>query len=244
MKQSLAFLLFVISQTYGCETDIDCSLNGKCGANNACVCDKPWKGDNCDIMSFLPVDMPQGYGQDPQLVSWGGGVLYDTQESLYHLYVSAMTNGCPLQDWTTNSRIEHAVSYNITGPYVFQDVAVNTWSHNSAPIQLGDGTYAIVHIGDGSGDADGGYNCTIGSPQLLPDKKESSFLTNKQTLSTTRPRKQNGRGSTIHVSDSLNGKHTKTYKHPHISPLPARSLSIYLINGLCLLLFQLVLYCQ
>jgi hypothetical protein len=203
--KSLAFLFFVISQTYGCDTDIDCSLNGKCGANSACVCDKPWKGDNCDIMSFLPVDMPQGYGQDPQLVSWGGGVLYDTQESLYHLYVSAMTNGCPLQDWKSNSRIEHATSYNITGPYVFQDVAVNTWSHNSAPIQLGDGTYAIVHIGDGSGDADGGYNCTnISSP---PDASVNNnfLITRIKQTSSTRPSEQDVNGSTIHVSDTLNG---------------------------------------
>ena len=36
----------------------------------------------------------------------------------------------------SNSRIDHAVSDTITGPYKFVDVAIPTWSHNAAPIKL------------------------------------------------------------------------------------------------------------
>jgi hypothetical protein len=51
-----------------------------------------------------------------------------------------MSNGCLLNHWGSNSRIDHGVSPTITGPYVFKDIAVNTWSHNAAPIALKDGT--------------------------------------------------------------------------------------------------------
>ena len=70
-----------------------------------------------------------------------------------------MTNNCTLQHWTSNSRIEHAVADSATGPFVFADVAIPTWSHNAAPVALKDGRFAIFHIGDGTGPANGGANC-------------------------------------------------------------------------------------
>jgi len=56
----------------------------------------------------------------------------------YHMYVSRMTNNCLLNDWRKNSRIDHAVSKSMTGPFEFKDVAVSTWAHNAAPVQLKD----------------------------------------------------------------------------------------------------------
>lgn len=94
------------------------------------------------------------------LCRWGGNAIYDASTRKYHSYVSAMTNDCMLNTWGQNSRIEHGVADSVTGPYEFVDVAVNTWSHNAAPIALHDGTFAIVHIGSGTGPADGGRNCT------------------------------------------------------------------------------------
>jgi len=119
----------------------------------------------------------------PNLTSWGGNVIQGA-DGQFHIYVSAMANHCLLNRWGSNSRIDHGVSSNITGPYVFRDVAVDVWSHNSAPIKLPDGTYAIVHIGSG----EGGHpaNCTqeqyFGAPITRSDA-----------------------GSSIHVSPSLNG---------------------------------------
>jgi hypothetical protein len=153
-------------------------------------------------MAFQPVDMPQGYGQAPQLNSWGGGILYDSPTETYHLFVSAMTNDCPLSDWNTNSRIEHATSLNPTGPYTFQDVAVNTYAHNSAPLLLPDGTYAIVHIGDGAGPADGGVNCST-SDDATPPSFFHGIVPHKS--SNEDDDEPAAAGSTIHVSTSLNG---------------------------------------
>ena len=142
----------------------DCSLNGEKNAAGVCVCDKPWSGPVCSTMNFKPVTFPQGYGMAPNLTSWGGNTIQDPATGKFHIFVSAMTNGCPLSTWGQNSRIEHGVADDVTGPYKMVDVAIPTWSHNSAPIALKDGTFANIHIGTGSGPANGGKNCTPGPP--------------------------------------------------------------------------------
>ena len=167
-----------------CSTILDCSLNGICQAST-CICDPPWSGPTCSVLQEAAVVFPQGYGQSPLLTSWGGSILTDPVTGKHHLYVSTLTNSCPLLYWQTNSRIDHAVADNITGPYVFQDVAVNTWATNPATLVLADGRYAMVHIGEGTGAPDGGQHCTNDIPQY--------------TDYTGR------RGSTIHVSRSVSG---------------------------------------
>lgn len=186
-----------------CEDDLDCSLNGICNTGSSCTCDTPWSGFNCDILEFQPTTFPQGYGMAPNVTAtWGGGILVDPKTNLYHLYVVRMTNNCTLENWTKNSRIDHAVSKQPTGPYSFTDVAIPTQSHNPVPLALPDGTYAIMHIGSGDGDENGGANCsntarTDEEPFLVSMQKEQ-----KASLATTAAAP---RGSTIHVSTSLYG---------------------------------------
>ena len=78
-----------------CVSDTDCSLNGVCSAG-ACACDKPWGGLSCGTLGFKPVSLPQGYGMVwPNKTTWGGNVLHDKDgDGQYHLFASAMTNGC------------------------------------------------------------------------------------------------------------------------------------------------------
>ena len=64
-------------------------------------------------MRFKPVAFPQGYGQAPSLTAWGGGAIFDGKQ--YHAYIHTIANGCPLA-CGSNSRIEHGVSENATGP--------------------------------------------------------------------------------------------------------------------------------
>lgn len=85
---------------------------------------------------------------------------------LYHMFVSTMTNNCSLAHWTTNSRIDHAVSDNATGPYTWQDVAINTWAHNPQILQLGTHSWALIHIGQGDGSPNGGDICTNEIPSM------------------------------------------------------------------------------
>ena len=109
------------------------------------------------------------------------------------MFVSRMTNNCSLRHWGTNSRIDHAVSPNITGPYTFSDVALPVWAHNPDILALPDGTFALIHIGEGSGSASGGDIC----------HNDVNYLQYEEdTWGTSGTR---GRGSNIHTSDSLYG---------------------------------------
>mmetsp|Transcript_16619 Transcript_16619/g.25112 ORF Transcript_16619/g.25112 Transcript_16619/m.25112 type:complete len:403 (-) Transcript_16619:2071-3279(-) len=177
-----------------CTDDLDCSLNGLCDKlSNQCICDKPWGGNECELLQFLPVTFPQGYGMTPNVTTWGGGIIHDN--GTHHLYVSRMTNNCALNTWGENSRIDHAISTTgPTGPYFFHDVAINTFSHNAAPVVLPYGTYALFHIGSGEGGPEGPINCT---EQQFLDLEESRFL-----------RKNNlefDHSHMIHISTSLYG---------------------------------------
>ena len=180
-----------------CSSDLDCSLNGVCSSGGTCSCDKPWAGAACEQMTFKPASVQPAYGTNPSVTTWGGGVIFDGKK--HHLFASRMTNGCPLADWTQNSRIDHAVSSNgVEGPYEFQDVAIPTWSHNAAPITLHDGSYAIIHIGTGVGPADGGKNCS----SLV--EEEGPTAAKHYTPPSAKWLEAAG-GSTIHVSKSLDG---------------------------------------
>ena len=143
-----------------CPGNLCCSLNGVVRQDGSCKCTAPWHGERCDKLGFRPIRRPQGYGVKPPVSSWGGNVLFDG--TAFHLYVAAMTNNCSLSSWETNSRIEHAVSKTIDGPYNRADVAVRTWSHNPVAIRLpGNSTpqFALLHIGTSSGSKNGGVNC-------------------------------------------------------------------------------------
>ena len=141
----------------GCTGALGCSSNGDC-VYDLCHCDASWSGGTCKTMGFLPAKSIQGYGMQPNVTTWGGGAIYDGQK--YHLYVGAMTNKCPLSTWTKNSCIDYATAKDVAGPYEFQAIVMNTWSHNAEPVELHDGTYAIFHISNGDGPADGGKNCS------------------------------------------------------------------------------------
>lgn len=150
---------------------------------------------------------PQGYGM-PQpaaglknITTWGGNIIYDNTTATHHMYVSRMSNDCNLVDYQKNSRIDHAVSTTgPTGPYTFHDVAIPTFSHNAAPIVLPDGTYAIFHVGAGTGLADGGDNCTANSSAdhhalAAPNQDQAGDESQRSTYG-------------VHVSKSLDGPWT------------------------------------
>ena len=125
--------------------------------------------------------------------------LFASSSQLYAHLCATQANECPLSTWGRNSRIDHGVSDTITGPYTLKDVAIPTWAHNSAPIALKDGTYAIVHIGDGTGAPNGGTNCNKTGWELeVPFDPRASLASSTAAAA----------GSTIHVSKSLDGPWT------------------------------------
>ena len=153
------------------------------------------------VLVLVLLLLVQGYGMVPNITTWGGNAIFDGEK--HHLFVSRMTNNCSLEHWGRNSRIDHAVSTTgVEGPYEFVDVAVNTWAHNAAPLALPDGTFAIIHIGDGSGSPTGGDNCTNGNTEHA----ESIFGPQRTAAAAGAVHGSAGVvGSTIHVAKTLDG---------------------------------------
>ena len=138
--------------------------------SGVCECEPPWAGASCSRLQELPVSLPQGWGQEPgQGTSWGASVISeegDTGALEHHMFVSVMTNNCSLAHWGTNSRVDHVTSATPTGPYTWRGVALNTWAHNPLVLRLGLSSFALVHIGKGSGGPAGGDICTNDLPNL------------------------------------------------------------------------------
>lgn len=44
-------IVAVAAGANSCTSNLDCSLNGIC-SGGVCVCDKPWKGESCGVLSY------------------------------------------------------------------------------------------------------------------------------------------------------------------------------------------------
>eukprot|EP01007_Sphenomonas_quadrangularis_P002684 NODE_443_length_1479_cov_149.490210_g327_i0.p1 GENE.NODE_443_length_1479_cov_149.490210_g327_i0~~NODE_443_length_1479_cov_149.490210_g327_i0.p1 ORF type:complete len:402 (+),score=90.41 NODE_443_length_1479_cov_149.490210_g327_i0:45-1250(+) len=138
-------LALFLAGLLACQDDMDCHLNGIC-QNGACLCDHAWTGERCTSLYLLPAT-PGGGIVEPAVSTWGAGVV--KRDGVYHMFFSEMVESCGLTSWQTNSRIVHATSSVIDGPYTRKNVTVPIWSHNPAIVQAPDGTLILFHIGTG-----------------------------------------------------------------------------------------------
>ena len=97
---------------YPCESDLDCSLNGKCNITNGkCICRAAWNGFRCDWLNILPGNRSWGLNSlDINLNShnntWGGSVLRDPyNNNNYHMFEAEMANHCGLKYWSFMSTV-------------------------------------------------------------------------------------------------------------------------------------------
>lgn len=58
------------------------------------------------------------------VTSWGGNILYDSQDGMYHLFVSRMGGGKGLSSWGDNSQIDHAVAADPMDQFKYTDTAL------------------------------------------------------------------------------------------------------------------------
>jgi len=163
------FCLF-LALAFGCSTNEDCNLNGVC-TNGACQCDYSWSGAACTTINFHPAPIGGAYGYSPNVTAWGGiPVLVN---GTYHLLNTEIINHCGLCTWGTNSRVIHATSSNILGPYTFSNEALPIWAHNPHIVvdrSSGSPVYLLFHIGT----ADGGVTPKVCSSDI-DDNGASSY---------------------------------------------------------------------
>lgn len=100
------------------DDDFSCSYNGVCKIREAtsksyCNCDPGWTGIYCEALDLLPVINGSGL-QDlltmEDTSTWGGSVVYNPQDKLYHMWYSEITHHCGIHRWVSNSVVNHAVS--------------------------------------------------------------------------------------------------------------------------------------
>jgi len=132
-----------------CSINEHCSLNGAC-VHGICQCYTSWTGHNCQQLRLKPLQRVAGYGEEPNVSSWGASIYNDTTG--YHLFVTEETDGKGLASWVTNSQIVHAISSLPEGPY--KKLAVVSKPPTTNPQILYDfrtKTFLLFHIrGSGS----------------------------------------------------------------------------------------------
>eukprot|EP01052_Picozoa_sp_SAG31_P012777 SAG31_NODE_755_length_12319_cov_6.335542_4_plen_1108_part_00 len=108
-----------------CIDSESCSLNGRC-VDSSCVCTRGWFGDTCQYLNVQTIDltMPQGYGREPNVTSWGGSLIKSASGKAYHLFATEETYGCGMTTWKSNSQVVHAVSDTPAGPFARVGVVV------------------------------------------------------------------------------------------------------------------------
>lgn len=111
-----------------CTVDTDCSLNGVCSiTNGTCLCDAPWTGQGCAVLSFNPSPPggAYGYGKPFAVTSWGGNDIKGASDDTWHMYVTDIAGtGCGLDEWQSQSTVAHAISRTgPLGPYTKQSTA-------------------------------------------------------------------------------------------------------------------------
>eukprot|EP01060_Flectonema_neradi_P014031 TRINITY_DN2074_c0_g1_i3.p1 TRINITY_DN2074_c0_g1~~TRINITY_DN2074_c0_g1_i3.p1 ORF type:complete len:495 (+),score=81.02 TRINITY_DN2074_c0_g1_i3:95-1486(+) len=110
-----------------CETNDDCSRNGNC-VNGFCSCFPQWTGAHCSVLNLIETGTDLGLEQT-DISTWGGSVLYDETDGLYHMWAAEMVNSCGIRVWETNSQVRHATSPDpLTVPFTPKEVVFGVFA--------------------------------------------------------------------------------------------------------------------
>ena len=146
-----------LAVTRACVTDVDCQLNGACGAASpaVCACNPGWLPPDCGELKLAPMDPAQGYNHlfesDGNISSsWGGRALPGDRDGLFHLFFSYMMNHCTIRNYTTNSACAHGVGASPLGPFNLTDIVMGPECHNAMPMRGPAGEWLVWHIGSGN----------------------------------------------------------------------------------------------
>lgn len=160
--QFLLLLLYqpqnVSSSGAGCADKLDCSLNGICSSSTAtCTCHSGWVGEHCERLDVQPTppDLAgqRAYPPSNGTASWGGNTVFDPHSGRWHMFVSPVAKHCGMDCWNTQQYIQHAVSKNVSGPYVNDatggGVVQPLMSTNPQAVVTTNGSVIVAHIGRG-----------------------------------------------------------------------------------------------
>jgi len=174
----LLSMLSIASAEFKCKTNSDCSQLGTCNfMNGVCICDQGWKGENCGLVDLLPTPRYGGY-RNESMASWGGTAV--EIDGIWHMYASAISNQCPLNQFSTNSFSIHATSWYAGGPYEYHDTVHPEFHHGTTILKVNDSTLALytdgqnmhgknVHDCTGNGDNTPNFNDDLDDEPVGPN---------------------------------------------------------------------------
>ena len=133
-----------------CKTAADCQYNGVCTGVGTCHCFPGWAGDVCGTLAVAPAAPENGlrqvYPNGSWTSSWGGSIR--RLGSTHYLLAAEITDGCPVKQYTTNSRAALAVSRtDAAGPYTRLRTAIPVEAHNIQTVELADGSIVAFTLG-------------------------------------------------------------------------------------------------
>lgn len=101
-----------------CAGPLDCSLNGECSPAGVCVCDTPWSGSVCGVLSYktTPKSGKSLYPESDPHNTWNGAIIQGT-DGVYHLY----------------NPLYPAGSLGGTTTLMFVIMSIHFWCHYSFP---------------------------------------------------------------------------------------------------------------
>ena len=105
-----------VASSTTCETDDDCNLNGICSlASRTCVCDQPWSGVRCGVLSYAPTPITAKdiYNQSNPSNTWGGPIVGPEEDGKYHAFIPHYNKG----KLFGAKHILHGTADDIEGPY-------------------------------------------------------------------------------------------------------------------------------
>eukprot|EP01043_Picozoa_sp_COSAG02_P098708 COSAG02_NODE_34844_length_477_cov_1.214286_1_plen_123_part_10 len=112
MKLWVLLALAAIGSGASAENSFNCSYNGKL-VGTACECAPEWKGKFCHQLNLAPARNGSGLDQlhaEPFTSTWGGSVIFNKDDGLWHMYASEISKHCGIHRWVTNSIVVHATS--------------------------------------------------------------------------------------------------------------------------------------
>ena len=138
---------------FQCASNFDCSLNGICQPNSVCLCDKPWSGDRCGILTYkknqplssanlYPLNASDAPKSGPCVTSQGAcnalntwnGPIVQVSETEYHMFNPLYVKGSL---FTTQDML-HGVAEEIAGPYVWHSQGQGDMGSNPAMVKFQD----------------------------------------------------------------------------------------------------------
>ena len=127
--------------------EVACSLNGACGRDGSCVCDRGWRGENCGQLRLAPPSAATPGYRNESMPTWGGDAILEG--GTWHMFITAkdVAARSPYDSYACATQIVRLEGPTAAGPFRLAEVTFPSWHHEAHAIRAPDGTVLVYMIG-------------------------------------------------------------------------------------------------